>query len=177
MKKGMSNIFVLVLVLVNLILTIVLVFTFVPSINKTNNLVNKICEIVDLNVGDNNGNNGDAITVADLDSRAVKFGSGEEALSEITITLASDEEDKKAHHMKIGVILNLNKKHKDYAENSKMIDTAMTNIGSTIVSVVSDYKYADINREKMEADILQALRELFNSDFIYSVEFSQWQAQ
>ncbi len=42
MKKGMSNIFVLVLVLVNLILTIVLVFTFVPSINKTNNLVNKI---------------------------------------------------------------------------------------------------------------------------------------
>lgn len=76
MKKGMSNIFVLVLVLVNLILTIVLVFTFVPSINKTNNLVNKICEIVDLNVGDNNGNNGDAITVADLDSRSVKFGTG-----------------------------------------------------------------------------------------------------
>ncbi len=177
MKKGMSNIFVLVLVLVNLILTIVLVFTFVPSINKTNNLVNKICEIVDLNVGDNNGNNGDAITVADLDSRAVKFGTGEDAPSEITITLASSEEDKKAHHMKIGVILNLNKKHKDYAENSKMIDTTMTNIGSTIVSVVSDYKYADVDREKMEADILQALRELFNSDFIYSVEFSQWQVQ
>lgn len=177
MKKGISNIFVLVLVLVNLILTIVLVFTFVPSINRTNNLVNKICEIVDLNVGDNNGANGDEVTLADLDSRPVRFGTAEEALSEITITLTSTDDDKKAHHMKIGVILNLNKKHKDYAENSKLIDSAMTNIGSTIVSVVSDYTYAEIDREKMETDILQALRTLFNSDFIYSVEFSQWQAQ
>lgn len=176
MKKGMSNIVVLVLVLVNLILTIVLVFTFVPSINKTNNLVKKICEIVDLNVGDNNGN-GDEITLADLDSRAVRFGTGEDAPTEITVTLTTADGESKAHHMKLGLILNLNKKHKDYAENSKLIDSAMSNIGSTIVSVVSDYTYAEINREKMEADILQALRTLFNSDFIYSVEFSQWQAQ
>ncbi len=48
---------------------------------------------------------------------------------------------------------------------------------TTAITVVSDYKYADVDREKMEADILQALRELFNSDFIYSVEFSQWQVQ
>lgn len=177
MKKGMSNILVLVLVLVNLILTIVLVFTFVPSINKTNNLVNKICEIIDLNVGDNSNVNGDEITLADLDSRAVRFGTGEDAPTEITVTLTTTEGDGKAHNMKLGVILNLNKKHKDYAENSKLIDSAMSNIGSTIVSVVSDYTYAEINREKMEDDILQALRTLFNSDFIYSVEFSQWQAQ
>lgn len=176
MKKGMSNIVVLVLVLVNLILTVVLVFTFVPSINRTNNLVNKICEIIDLNVGDNNNVNGDEITLADLDSRAVRFGAGEDAPTEITVTLTTGD-DGKPHHMKLGVILNLNKKHKDYAENSKLIDSAMSNIGSTIVSVVSDYTYAEINREKMEDDILQALRTLFNSDFIYSVEFSQWQAQ
>lgn len=176
MKKGMSNIVVLVLVLVNLILTAVLVFTFVPSINRTNNLVNKICEIIDLNVGDNNNVNGDEITLADLDSRAVRFGAGEDAPTEITVTLTTGD-DGKPHHMKLGVILNLNKKHKDYAENSKLIDSAMSNIGSTIVSVVSDYTYAEINREKMEDDILQALRTLFNSDFIYSVEFSQWQAQ
>lgn len=178
MKKGMSNIFVLVLALVNLILTVILVFTFVPAINKTNRLVDKICEIVDLNVGDNSGSNGDAVTVSDLDSRAVKFGVGEDALSEATITLKKSEEpNAKAHHMKIGVIINLNKKHKDYAENSKLIDSAMTNIGSTIISVMSDYTYAEVDREKMETDILQALRTLFNSDFIYSVEFSQWQVQ
>ncbi|MCM1307757.1 MAG: flagellar basal body-associated FliL family protein [Butyrivibrio sp.] len=176
MKKGISNILVLVLVLVNLILTVILVFTFVPQINKTNNLVNKICDIIDLNVGDNSVT-GDEVTLADLDSRAVKFGTGEEALSEITVTLSPVEGDSKAHHMKLSVILNLNKKHKDYAENSKQIDTAMSNIGTTIVSVVSNYTYTEVNREKMETDILQALRTLFNSDFIYSVEFSQWQVQ
>ena len=50
MKKGISNIIVLALVIVNLVLTVILVFTFLPSIKKTNNLVTKICDIVDLEV-------------------------------------------------------------------------------------------------------------------------------
>ncbi len=185
MKKGMSNILVLVLALVNLILTAVLIFTVVPSVNKTNKLIDKICQIVDLNVGENSGNSSDdVVTLADLDSRVVKFGTGEDAPTEATITLKSDDigetgsGSQKAHHIKIGVVLNLNKKHEDYtAENIKLIDTAMTNIGSTITSVISDYTYSEVSREKMEADILKALRDLFNSDFIYSVEFNVWQVQ
>ena len=51
MKKGISNIIVLALVIVNLVLTVILVFTFLPSIKKTNNLVTKICDMVDLEVG------------------------------------------------------------------------------------------------------------------------------
>ena len=183
MKKGMSNILVLVLALVNLILTAVLIFTVVPSVNKTNKLIDKICQIVDLNVGENSGNSSDdVVTLADLDSRVVKFGTGEDAPTEATITLKSNDigetGSQKSHHMKIGVVLNLNKKHEDYtAENIKLIDTAMTNIGSTITSVVSDYTYSEVSREKMEADILKALRDLFSSDFIYSVEFNVWQVQ
>ena len=46
MKKGISNIIVLALVIVNLVLTVILVFTFLPSIKKTNNLVTKFCIMV-----------------------------------------------------------------------------------------------------------------------------------
>ena len=42
MKKGISNIIVLALVIVNLVLTLILVFTFLPSNKKTNNLLTKI---------------------------------------------------------------------------------------------------------------------------------------
>ena len=50
MKKGVINLLILALVLVNLVLSLVLVFTFIPSIKKTNTLVDKICKIIDLDV-------------------------------------------------------------------------------------------------------------------------------
>ena len=46
MKKGISNIIVLALVIVNLVLTVILVFTFLPSIKKTNNLVTAFCHFL-----------------------------------------------------------------------------------------------------------------------------------
>lgn len=174
MKKGISNILVLVLVLINLILTAILMFTVLPQTNKTNKLIDKICEIVDLDVGEGSGNGSeDTVTVADLESVPVLFGTGEGASPKTTITVMST--DGKAHHMQIGVIINLNTKHKDYNEdNRKLIDSAMSNISSTITSIVSDYEYTEISRENMAADILQALRTLFGSEFIYSIEFDQW---
>ena len=58
MKKGMINFVILALVLVNLVLSVILVFTFVPAVSKTNNLVDKIAKIVDLNVSGNSTENG-----------------------------------------------------------------------------------------------------------------------
>ena len=72
MKKGISNIIVLALVIVNLVLTVILVFTFLPSIKKTNNLVTKICDMVDLEVGADS--NKQEVTVSDLTSVTVLFG-------------------------------------------------------------------------------------------------------
>ena len=64
-KKGMINAITLALTLINLVLTIVMVFVFVPAINKTSNLVDKICTIIDLNVADNAES--DKVDVSNLD--------------------------------------------------------------------------------------------------------------
>ena len=48
MKKSMLNVITLALVLVNLVLTVILTFSLVSTNNKTNKLVTKVSEIIDL---------------------------------------------------------------------------------------------------------------------------------
>ena len=50
MKKSMLNVIILALVLVNLVLTVILTFSLVSTNNKTNKLVTKVSEIIDLDV-------------------------------------------------------------------------------------------------------------------------------
>ena len=72
MKKGMINAIALALTFINLVLTIVLIFVCVPAINKTSNLVDKICTIIDLNVSDNTDK--DKVDISDLENITVMFG-------------------------------------------------------------------------------------------------------
>ena len=72
MKKSLLQIITLALVVVNLVLTVLLVFTCMPAISRTSNLVNKVCEIIDLDV---TGSSGEEATVAieDLEEVTVTF--------------------------------------------------------------------------------------------------------
>ena len=51
MKKSMLNVITLALVLVNLILTVLLTFSLVSTNKKTNSLITKVAEIIDLDAG------------------------------------------------------------------------------------------------------------------------------
>ena len=48
MKKSMLNVITLALVLINLVLTVLLTFSLVSTNNRTNNLIKKVGEIIDL---------------------------------------------------------------------------------------------------------------------------------
>ena len=50
MKKSMLNVIILALVLVNLVLTVILTFSLVSTNKKTNSLINKVAQIIDLDV-------------------------------------------------------------------------------------------------------------------------------
>ena len=52
MKKSMLNVITLALVLINLILTVLLTFSLVSTNNKTNNLITKVAQIIDLDIGE-----------------------------------------------------------------------------------------------------------------------------
>ena len=50
MKKSTLNVITLALVLINLVLTVILTFSLVSTNNKTNKLISKVAEIIDLDV-------------------------------------------------------------------------------------------------------------------------------
>ena len=57
MKKSMLNVIILALVLVNLVLTVILTFSLVSTNKKTNSLINKVAQIIDLDVAGGVSNN------------------------------------------------------------------------------------------------------------------------
>ena len=50
MKKNILTIVIMAATLVNLILSAVLVFSVMPAMNKTSNLVDKIASVIDLEI-------------------------------------------------------------------------------------------------------------------------------
>lgn len=171
MKKGMINAIALALTFINLVLTIVLIFVCVPAINKTSNLVDKICTIIDLNVSDNTDK--DKVDISDLENITVMFGT--EASN--TISLARKDGDDTPHYAKISVIISLDKTHADYETKSPAVASSMGLIASSTIDVIGGYTYEEVDKEKMEQELLRELQKLFDSEFVYSVSFSQFVLQ
>lgn len=173
MKKSLLQIITLALVVANLVLSALLVFTCMPAINKTGKLVDRICEIVDLDVAGPNGEP-ETVDIADLEEVAVTFN-GETTTS---LNLRTDE-DGKGHHIVVGVTIVVNKSHKDYKSMRPTIDTAMSMIDSKVIEVVTKYtmEQANNNKEEIRKELLGELQTLFNSTFIYDISFTSFITQ
>lgn len=172
MKKGLVNVIILALVLVNLVLTIILVFSFVPAVSKTNTLVNKIASIIDLNVGDTSETSNGEVAVSDLENVSVTF-SGE--ATDTTVSLKS--EGTGAHYIKLSAVLSLNTKAEGYEEQKSLIEANMGIINSLIIDVVGSYTYANYDKTTMENDLKERLNKKFQTEVFYSVSFSQFVVQ
>ncbi len=171
MKKGMINAIGLALTFINLVLTIIMVFVFVPAINKTSNLVDKICTIIDLNVADNADS--DKVDISNLENISVVFGDA----TENTISLKRAEGDTDPHYARVSVIISLNKTHADYETKASAVEGSMGLIASSTIDVISAYSYDEVDKEKMEQELLRELQKLFDSEFVYSVSFNQFVLQ
>ena len=151
MKKGMINFVILALVLVNLVLSVILVFTFVPAVSKTNNLVDKIAKIVDLNVSGDSTENG-APSAEDTEYVQVKFSDDETSQ---VFTLKQGTSDSKVHYLKLSVTIKLDKRQSDYKDKKKLIESTMTTyLGSEVGDIVIEYlrKRQAIARKKWKTD-------------------------
>ncbi len=172
MKKGMVNLIVLALQIVILVLLIVVVFTFVPAVKKSNSLVQKVSDIVDLNIGNQSGANSGEVSLADQDIIEIKF-------ADKTDTVASLKNDGTGmHYLKLSLSVSLNKNSEDYSEKSSYFNTSMSIIDSTILQIVSNYTATTVTQAALEKDILAALNRLFDSDdLVYKVSISQYVIQ
>lgn len=167
MKKGLLNAVSLVLAIINLVLTIVLVFSIVPTMKQTSELVSKAASILDLDVGnDPAGGNSSNVALTDLESVSVTFDDDK------TTTVKLSSNDGKDHYIKLGVALNLNTKHEDYETMKDSVSSMMSLIDSIIIDVVSEYSYENCDKTAIQNAVLKRLQNEFGSSFIYSVTFS-----
>lgn len=66
MKKSMLSVVNLAISIINLALTVVLTFSLVTTNNKTNNLISKVAEIIDLDVAGDTSSTASAAALSQL---------------------------------------------------------------------------------------------------------------
>lgn len=166
MKKSMLNVIILALVLVNLVLTVILTFSLVSTNKKTNSLINKVAQIIDLDVAGGVSNNNSST------------GSGIENVSYIDIKnndstdiIVSYVDNGKTRYAVLSVSVGLNSKAKDYSTVSTSVDNRMKVLVNKITNEANKYTYSTIsaNKSSMETDLLKEFQELFKTETIQSV--------
>lgn len=164
MKKGLLTIIILVLVLVNLVLTGIITFAVVPAMKDTTRVVEKISNIIDLETNTKSSGSSD-VSVDKLKEYGIE--------EKLTIALQTGT-DGKTHYAVLYTSLYLNTEHADYKKYSDGISDKEAIIKSIITNTVSKYTLEQVRDEQdtVTNDILQQVRALYDSDFVYSVVFS-----
>ena len=175
MKRNLLSILILALLIVNIALTAIMMVTFNSTSSKTTALVNDIAGVLDLEVnGPVTNYDGSAGNVSLADTVTYDLPDS------MTIPLALSD-DGKTHYAVVSVSLSIDGTNEDYKKNYTLdtIGERKSLIQSEITEVFGEYTLdeARADTEGLKQEILQRLQNLFNSNFIYKVSFSEiaWQ--
>jgi len=162
MKKNILTIIILAIVLINAILTGVLIFVIVPASNKTTRLVNKVAQVIELELEETDKDK--EISVADLVTYKLD--------DELTVNLKKSS-DGQTHYALVPVSLSMNSKHTDY----EIYKDKMGDYEGVIKEIIADEIQKHTNDEVLDKKneiknaVLTRLHEYFKSDFITNVNF------
>lgn len=162
MKKGILNIVLLVLILINLVMTLVLTFSIVPAMRNSNKLVEKIASIIDLEIVDPNETGGGSIPASQKEVYQIA--------EKLTNKLA-DDSDGGVHYAVGYAAVYLDKEHEDYETYSAIMPDQDTTISSRIKKVMANYTMNEFDQDigAVEEEVLKDLQEYFGSKVIVEV--------
>ena len=169
MKKNLMTVIILALVFANFVLTAIMMFTVIPTTQKANQLITKVCEAIDLEL-----NSGAATGLSNLpvDQIATYNVSGGETM---TINLADGD-----HYALVAVSLSINKESDRYKDATTTILTEQESIiKNTINQIIRQYTKDEIlkNAPKAQDEICKSLQKTYGVDYIVGVNFSTLTAQ
>lgn len=172
MKKNLMSVLIMALVFVNVVLSAVIMITLVPTAKQSNELITQVCSAIKLELESGKVYNANTIPVGQT---AVRTLTGETA-GTFTLKKGADGKD---HYVVTKVSITLNKEDSDYEELEPQIGEENREI--LLQEIVSNtfikYTYEEINtdegQENVRNDMLEQMQELFDSDFIVAVNFSE----
>lgn len=165
MKKNLLTVLILALLIVNIILTSIMMFSVMGTNKKTASLVGNIATV--LNLEWKQPGEQDMPKEVSLADTQVHDLTGA-----MTIPLA--DEGNGQTYMVCNVALSMNKKHADYKTYGETISERESLIKDVIISVITEHTESECrnNLDGLKAEILEAIQQLFDSDFIYNVAIS-----
>lgn len=168
MKRNLLSIIVIALLVVNIVLTAIMMVSVSSASRKTASLVSDIAMCVGLEI---NG-----LPVSDVGTTNVTMADTAvyNVTDEMTIPLKTGE-DGESHYAVGNVSLSLNTKHEDYKTyNEETLATSEGIIKDIIFSVLGNYtkEEAQTNSNQIKDEMLERLREKFDSEVIYGVSYN-----
>ena len=162
MKKNILTIIIMAITIVNTILLGVLIFTIVPTSNKTNQLVAKVASIVDLELESPEASKN--VPIADIVTYDIP--------DKLTIKLKADDTDTN-HYAIIYVSLSMNSKNEKYNDLVPKVAENVNPIKEIVTEEFAKYTMNDVeaNKNIIKDQVISRIRELFQSDFITNVSF------
>lgn len=160
MKKNMLAIVILATNFICLTLLAVLVFTIVPKAKRTDALIEKIVAAVELETESNIGKDYGVVAPEDQHEHVFQdeYVNLKPVGNEANVAMAN-------------IAITLNMKHEDYKTVQPLIESKKTKIMAAINGVLGDYTSTEIPlyTEDINADVLEKIREIFQSECIIEV--------
>lgn len=177
MKRNLISLIILALLVVNLVLTGIMMFSVTSTNKKVAGLIGNIATVMNLELTDP-GDGSSAVAEVSLADTEVYAIAGS-----MTIPLAAESTEDGQAPRQAYVIFNisfsLNSKHADYKKygSAEAMDGKQELIKDTINSIVCAHTVtelqSDVGLENLKKEILKAVQEMYQSDFIYKVSISE----
>lgn len=170
MKKNLISVLILALVLANLVLTGILTFSIIPQTKKSNELIDKVCNAIHLEL-----ESGESISVPIEDIYVHNL------VDEFTCNLKKGG-DGKDHFaiFKVGFSLNTQSEEYDGGTGVESLTAKETIVRDRVNSIVSQFTLEEFKEEgnyAVKQEILKEMQSLFGAEFVVGVSFSSVNAQ
>ncbi len=173
MKKNLISIIILALLVVNIVLTAIMMFSVTSASKKTAALVDNIAAALDLELA--------AATTEEEEEEAIPMDKIEvyNIAESMTIPLKAsfDEETGKTtqHFCLLSVAFSINTEDEAYKTYGSDLSVQESLIKDKIITIFGNYtlEEAQDNQEEIRQEILKEVQDLFDSEFIFNVAFSE----
>lgn len=167
MKKNLLTIVILALLVVNIILTSIMMFSVMGTNKKTAELVTNIATALNLELtvpGEE-----EEVIVSLADTQVLNLTGQLTVPLKVEVNAEGEQQTQK--YMLFNAALAMNTKHEDYKTYSETIGSYEQLIKSAISDVVSAHTETEYRNdpEALYDEMLEAVQDLFQSDFIYDV--------
>lgn len=175
MKKNLLSIIILALLIVNIALTAVMMFNVTSTNKKVADLVGNIATVMNLELTPPGGGE-EKVEISPADTEIYSIaGSMTLALAPETVVDSNGKSSVQQKYLICNVSFSVNTKHEDYKTygSAEALGNREALIKDAISSVVSKHTLAELQAdpgmESLKAEILQAVQNIYQSDFIYKV--------